>query len=154
MTSPSRARTRSLEEMRDLGRKAAEVLSRGGFVNEAAHVIGVPIRTYREWLHGEDDAAVAFQAEVMPAYFSAAREAEEKAEQDIFGGEMHSSAAVTWHRFKTERRYPLALGEQASKIELSGANGGPIDVRDLSKAKDAELLSILDKTTKDTDAGE
>jgi hypothetical protein len=129
VTVPSRARARSVEEMRELGKQAAAVLARGGFVNEAAHVIGVPIRTYHDWLQGADDAALAFQAEVMPAYFQAAREREDQAERDIFGGEQHSAAAVTWHRFKVERRYPLAFGAEAQKHEHTGKDGAPIQVQ-------------------------
>lgn len=150
MTSQPRARTRSVEEMRALGRTAAEVLRAGGYQIAAAVKIGVPERTYYEWLNGEDEGALAFQAEVLPAYEHAAREAEEQAEKDIFGGEMHSSPAVSWYRWKLEKRYPKVFG--AARLEVSGPNGGPIESRDLSNAKDSELLGLL-ATTKDVPDG-
>lgn len=153
MTSQSRARTRSVEEMRELGRQAAEILRAGGYQIAAAVKIGVPERTYYEWLNGSDEGALAFQSEVLPAYQAAAEAAEEKAEQDIFGGEMHSSAAVSWHKWKLEKRYPKVFGA-STKVELSGPGGGAIAVRDLSTADDAELLGLLAATKVGGDASE
>jgi hypothetical protein len=118
--------------MREKGRVVADALSSDDrcFQVEAAHRAGLTEKTYYEWLAGEDECHEAFRSEVLPAVWAQARRAEEKAEQDIFAGEQPSSAAVSWHKFKLERRYRKLFGDLAQKheVEVSGKGGGPIQV--------------------------
>lgn len=65
----------------------------------------------------------------------------------------HAATILNMRKWRHESRFKRFY-DDTTKVEHSGPNGGPIDVRDLSKAKDAELLSILDKTVKDPDASE
>lgn len=127
--SQSRARARSVDEMAECGRKAAEVIRRGGYQIEAAFAAGVHEKTYYRWLDGDDDGCKAFQAEVLPALFEQAREAEKQAEKDISCTEQGSSAWANWHKWKLEKRYRKVFGDLAQKheVEVTGKDGGPIE---------------------------
>ena len=154
MTVESRARTRSVEEMRELGRRVGEHLRGGAYVAEAADREGIPQSTYHSWLNGKDEAAMAFRQGAMAGYYAAAHEAQEQAERDIMGSDKGPSGPhASYHKWLLEKRFPAVFGQAAQQIEHSGPNGGPIDVRDLSTASDKDLLGLLAATkTKADDA--
>jgi hypothetical protein len=126
----TRAGARSIEEMRTLGAAIAARLRADGscFQEQAALAEGVLPRTYWRWLDGEEPHHLAFQAEVLPAVYEQAHANEEAAETAIHGERGGDTAWANWHKWKLERRYRRIFGDLATKIELTGANGGPIEV--------------------------
>lgn len=144
----SLTRARSVDEWRALGRKCAEVLDAGGFQLEAALAAGLHEKAYYRALESEDEGQLAFQSEVLPALFRQAKKAEGDAEKDIFGGEQHSGPAVTWHKWKLEKRYRKLFGDLATKVEVSGPDGAPIKHEHLHRIEhmsDSELDGEIKK---------
>ncbi len=166
VTKASHARARSVEEMRELGKKAAAVLRENGFQEEAARACGIHEKTYYRWLDDEDsEGCLAFQAEVVPALLDQAREALRKAESDIGCTEQGSSAWANWHKWKLGNRYRKLFGDLAQKHEVSGPEGKPLQVqavpaqalspvemmqrvRELADAGDDEALALLEEAKK------
>ncbi len=141
MAGPSRART--VEEMRELGRKAAAVIRDGGFVGQGALAAGIPESTFYSWLTGTDEGAVAFQLEVMPAYYSAAGEAEKEALSDIDGGDRGPSGPhSSFHKWRLEKRWPKAFATPA-QLEVSGPGGKPIEHRDVREMATEDLVAMV-----------
>lgn len=143
----SLARARSVDEWRELGRRCAEVLRDGGYQLEAALAAGLHEKAYYRALDSEDEGPLAFQAEVLPALFEQAKAAEKKAELDIGSAENGSSAWSGWWKWKLEKRYRKLFGDLATKVEVSGPDGGPIHHKHEAVAamSDAQLEAFLAK---------
>lgn len=145
-TSVSLARARSVEEWREAGRKAAQVIRDGGFQLEAAFAAGLKEKTYYAALDGDSEGHTAFQEQVLPALYEQAKEAERRAEADIASSDGGSSAWANWHKWKLEKRYRKLFGD-LSKVEVSGPGGGPIQHQHdhYARMSDAELDRVLAK---------
>ncbi|HEY3499252.1 MAG TPA: hypothetical protein VGK73_31400 [Polyangiaceae bacterium] len=64
----------------------------------------------------------------------------------------HAATILNMRKWRHESRFKRFY-DDAQKVEHSGPNGGPIDVRDLSTASDKDLLGLLAVTkTKADDA--
>jgi len=129
--------------MRALGVAAGEVLRTGGYVIEAARAIGVPMRTFNDWLDGTDDAAVAFADGVLGGYAEAARKGEEEAFRDIMGSadKGPSGPHSSFHRWRLEKRWPRVFGGQ--RVEVTGKDGGPVQHQDVTNMTAGELVGLV-----------
>jgi hypothetical protein len=147
MSGASLARARSVDEMRALGKKAAEVIRAGGYQEKAALACGIHESTFYRWLDSDDEAAMAFSAEVKAAIFERAEVDEKKAESDIGSAESGSSAWAGWWKWKLSQRYRKLFGDLTQKVELTGKDGGPIHHKHEAVAamSDAQLEAYLAK---------
>lgn len=143
--SRARARPVTVDEAREKGKAVAAYLraDQKAFQEQAALAAGINVRTYHSWLSGSDETDLAFQAEVLPAVMECARKAEEQAEQDIGCTENGSGAWSSWWRWKLAQRYRKIFGDLApQKVELTGKDGGPIELAAVQSKSDAELRRL------------
>lgn len=146
-TEDDRDRLARIEErvqrLSALARTIAAELSSSRTVHQehAALKAGILPRQYYRYLAGDDEPCQAFQAIVLPAIHAQAERNVEEAEGAIGSAENGSGAWAGWHKWLLEKRYRKIYGDLAQevKLELTGANGGPIQTLAVDKLSDAEL---------------
>lgn len=99
----------------------------------AAKRAGVSVRTLRDWENAPFWAAA--KAEARDRWFN---DGDAAAMQGILDGMTDPNESAQMSRWWAERHIP-ELAPPKQKSEITGANGGPIAVQDLSKLSDEEL---------------
>lgn len=143
----------------DVGRKIASALADNPrmFQEHAALLAGISKPTYYRWLAEERPEYEPFQAIVLKAVYEQAESAEETAEQAIGCCENGSGAWANWYKWKLGQRYRTIYGDLAEapkRIEHSGPGGGAIQIDDVSRMSEAQLIAIALPAMAGKDGGE
>lgn len=135
--------------------RASEELA-GRFVKllqvEHSHQLGVcaqldiPYTTYKRWLADEDatDRGVAAFRRVVLAGLDERRRADLKAAQQAVEDAPGTHAATVWNmrKFAHESRFKRFYADEPTKVELTGKDGGAVEL-DLRSKPAEELLAIM-----------
>lgn len=140
--------------MHSLGVRIAKRIRDGAPQVHAALAEGVVARKYWRYMDGESEAYEAFQLEVEAAIHERAEADLVAADEAVNGNPMLGN----WYKWKLPARYRRIFGDLATKVELTGAGGGPIlsanvDATDeqaaealrLAAAKNPQLMSRIKK---------
>jgi hypothetical protein len=138
---------------KELGEEFAKLLQ-----EPHAHQLGVCAKLgleewqHHEWMRSRSEATREYRLAVLRGLDEQRRKDLTAMATDVEeAAGTHAATILNMRKWRHESRFKRFY-DDAAKVELTGANGGPLDVRDLSKAKDADLLSLLEKTAKEPDA--
>src|SRR5690242_14634289 len=124
-------------------KKICEALKLGATYELAAAYAGIGERTFYDWMEQKPQfSQVVEEAEAAGAIISLQQIADAAA-----SGIPGSWRAASW---KMERRWPQWYGRNVQQVELSGRDGGPIEVTDAR----AILLAKLSAQAERSGAGE
>lgn len=113
-------------------RKVVEAVKMGATYELAAGYAGISEALFYEWLKGK----VEFLEAVKAAEGVAAMVWLAKIEKAASEGAWQAAA------WKLERRYPHAYGRNVTQMEVTGKDGGPIEVNDARAALTARLATL------------
>jgi hypothetical protein len=121
--------------------------------------LGIPYRTYKDWMaeeHPTNDGIAAFRRVVMAA-LDERRRADLAEAQRAVDAAPGTHAATVWNmrKFAHESRFRRFYGDDAaaSKVELTGKGGGPIETQ-LSGLPAKELLELYARARRDAEDGD
>jgi len=123
----------------DLQARIVAFLGAGAYVETAAAAAGVSKQTLYNWLSRGADGEEPFEA-FLDAVEKAQGEADIrdlKTIRDAANGGVWQAAA-----WRLERRHPEQWGRR--RVEMTGADGGPVDVKTLTLAEVIEEIAALD----------
>jgi hypothetical protein len=128
----------------ELIEEASGLIKAGNFAVVVCQYLHISQAAYYEWLaRGQDDLdnnIKSIYVEFMESIKSAEAEAEIRNVSIIQSAAITTWQAAAWH---LERKHPDRWGMHKSQIELTGKDGGPIDIgMDLSKLTDEEVNTV------------
>jgi transposase len=120
--------------------RVEETVGRLYYVEAVADSLGIGRKTFYEWLQRgevENDSIYAQFAHTV-------KRAQAKAKEELLSG-IRAGNAGDWQgkAWILERCYPAEFGRR-ERLEITGADGGPIEVEHIAKLSDDALQSIID----------
>ena len=116
------------------------LLKRGNYRQTAAHAVGIDPETFRRWMRAseEDADGVGEYAGFAAAVVMAEGEAESTVLQKLIGGLDPDPASLRWY---LERKHKARWAGK-ERLEVSGPDGGPIEMADARAGVMGKLASL------------
>jgi len=133
--------------------KAADLIKRVYYIETVADILHISKETIYDWMRKGEAADKADINNIHRRFSDALKEARGEAKNELLA-EVRKGEGAAWQAkaWILERCFPNEYSRfDRSKIELTGKDGGALEVNDISKLPKEDLLAlkaILEKTQK------